>query len=95
MRDNGIEPQIIQYLKDVPSSEDFRMLSKKLGKRPHEFIRKGESDFKENNIKDILNDDEAMYKAMNAFPKLMERPIVVTKEEAALCRPPEIVLEIL
>ena len=77
LRDNGIEPIIIQYLKDIPSPEDFRELSKKLGKRPSEFIRKGEADFKENNVRNLLEDDEAMVNAMHAYPKIMERPIVV------------------
>lgn len=95
MRDNGIEPTIIEYLKDVPSDADFRTLSKQLGKRPAEFIRKGEADFKANNIADLMGDDDAMVKAMAAYPKIMERPIVVRDEQAVLGRPPENVLELL
>ncbi len=95
LRDNGIEPIIIQYLKDIPSPEDFRELSKKLGKRPSEFIRKGEADFKENNVRNLLEDDEAMVNAMHAYPKIMERPIVVKEGRAVLGRPPENILELL
>ncbi len=69
-------------------------LSSKLGKRPSEFVRKGETDFKENNLKEVLDDDEALFAAMAKFPKIMERPIVVKGEKAVLGRPPENVLEL-
>ena len=70
-------------------------ISTKLKMRPSEFIRKGESDFKENNIKEVLNDDSNLFKAMNQFPKIIERPIVVKGEKAAMGRPPENVLALL
>jgi arsenate reductase (glutaredoxin) len=95
LRDNGIEPKIIEYLKAVPSGSDFQSLAQKLGKRPSEFVRKGEVDFKDNGIADILNNDEKMFKAMNQFPKIMERPIVVKGAKAAIGRPPENVLGLL
>ena len=95
LRDNGIEPNIIEYLKDVPSESDFRGLSEKLRKEPAEFVRKGEADFKENGIADILDNDEIMFKAMNQFPKIMERPIVVKGNKAVIGRPPENVLELI
>ena len=95
MRDNGIEPKIIEYLKAVPLGSDFQSLAKKLGKRPSEFVRKGEVDFKENGIADILDNDEKMFKAMNQFPKIMERPIVVKGNKAVIGRPPENVLGLL
>ncbi len=95
LRDNGVEPTIIEYLKDVPSEADFRTLSKQLEMRPAEFIRKGEADFKANNIANLLDDDDAMVKAMVAYPKIMERPIVVKGQKAVLGRPPENVLELL
>lgn len=71
------------------------MLSKKLGKRPAECVRKGETEFKENGIAGILDDDSAMFSAMNQFPKIMERPIIVKGDRAVLGRPPENVLELL
>ncbi len=95
MRDNSIEPTIIEYLKNVPSAEDFQSLATKLNKRPSEFVRKGEADFKENSIAELMDDDEKMFKAMNQFPKIMERPIVVKGDKAVLGRPPENVLELL
>ncbi len=95
MRDNGVEPTIIEYLKDVPSEADFHSLAKKLGKRPSEFVRKGEADFKANHIGDLLDNDDAMVKAMVAYPKIMERPIVVRGDKAVLGRPPENVMELI
>lgn len=95
LRDNGIEPKIIEYLKAVLLGSDFQSLAKKLSKRPSEFVRKGEADFKENGIADILDNDEKMFKAMNQFPKIMERPIVVKGAKAAIGRPPENVLGLL
>lgn len=70
-------------------------MSSKLGKRPNEFVRTGEKDFKENNLKEILDNDGALFTAMAKFPKIMERPIVVKGEKAVLGRPPENVLELL
>ena len=95
MRDNGIEPKIIEYLKAVLSEADFQSLAQKLGKRPSEFVRKGEADFKENGITNILDNDEKIYKAMNQFPKIMERPIVVKGNKAVIGRPPENVLDLI
>ena len=95
LRDNGIEPKIIEYLKEIPTKEGVQSLAQKLGKRPSEFVRKGEADFKENGIADILDNDEKMFKAMNQFPKIMERPIVVKGNKAVIGRPPENVLELL
>ena len=95
LRDNGIEPNIIEYLKNVPSKSDFRGLSERLRKGPAEFVREGEADFKANGIADILADDEKMFNAMNQFPKIMERPIVVKGNKAAIGRPPENVLELI
>jgi len=95
LRDNGIEPKIIEYLKNIPSESDFRGLSEKLRKGPAEFVRKGEADFKENGITNILDNDEKMFKAMNQFPKIMERPIVVKGNKAVIGRPPENVLDLI
>ena len=95
LRDNGIEPTIIEYLKEIPTKEGFQSLAQKLGKRPSEFVRKGEADFKENGIADILDNDEKMFKAMNQFPKIMERPIVVKSNKAVIGRPPENVLDLI
>ncbi len=95
MRDNGIEPTIIEYLKKVPTAKELESLSVKLNMRPAEFVRKGETDFKENNVENILDDDFALFQMMNQFPKIIERPIVVKDNNDVMGRPPENVLDLL
>ncbi len=95
MRDNGVEPNIVEYLKETPTVKELKFLSEKMGIRPAEFVRKGEADFKENNLKEMLDDDSKLFAAMAQFPKIIERPIVVKGNKAVLGRPPENVLELL
>ncbi len=95
LRDNGIEPTIIEYLKETPSVKELKALSSKIGLIPAEFIRMQEKDFKENNLKTKLDDDDTLFSAMNKFPKIIERPIVVKGDRAILGRPPENVLMLL
>ena len=77
------------------SIDEILLLSKKLGKRPKDFIRTSEKDFKDNNIKSLINDDKALAKAMEGLPKIMERPIFVVGENAIIGRPPENILMLL
>ena len=67
----------------------------RLGKRPKEFIRTSEKDFKDNNIKSLIDNDRALAKAMEGLPKIMERPIFVVGENAVIGRPPENILTLL
>ena len=77
------------------SIDEILLLSKKLGKRPKDFIRTSEKDFKDNNIKSLINNDRALAKAMEDLPKIMERPIFVVGENAIIGRPPENILMLL
>jgi len=95
LRDNGIEPTIIEYLKDIPTGDILKDLAAKLGKHPNEFVRKGEADFKENNLQETLDNDRALIAAMTHFPKIIERPIVVKGDKAVIGRPPENALKLL
>ena len=95
LRDNSIEPIIINYLINIPSQNEIKSLAKKLGKRPAEFVRKGEKDFKENTISNILDNDQEMVSAMHQYPKIIERPIIVKGDQAVLGRPPENILELI
>jgi arsenate reductase (glutaredoxin) len=95
LRDEGVEPQIIEYLKTPPDTATLEHLLTMLGLEPRELMRKKEKEFKEN---DLANPDlsrDALIAAMVAHPKLIERPIVVKDDKAALGRPPEAVLDIL
>ena len=68
---------------------------KKLGIAPSALLRKGESVFKELNLKEKLDDDDAILDAMVDNPILIERPIVLANNKACIGRPPESVLDIL
>ena len=95
LKDRGIDPHIIEYLKHPPSVSDIRNLSKKLGLHPKEFIRTREPDFKEQNLSDNLEDSELLFEAMSRHPKIIERPIIVKENLAVLGRPPENILTLL
>ena len=88
IKDNGVEVEVVEYLKEVPSKKELTELLHLLGKRPIEIIRKGEADFK-THFKGKELSDEEWIEAMLAFPKLIERPIVVSGNKAVLGRPPQ------
>ena len=66
-----------------------------MGKRPKEFVRKNEIDFKDNGISELIENDSALINAMLKFPKIIERPIVLLGENAVIGRPPENVLKLI
>jgi len=94
IKEKGFEVEIIEYLKVIPSEKELRSIIKLLGIKPEKLLRKGEADYKENFKGKILSDDEWI-SAMVQYPKLIERPIVVSDNKAILGRPPENVLNLL
>ena len=95
LRERGIEPKIVDYLETPPTAEEFREILAKLGLGPRDVIRKGEKIYKELELADKSLSDMALITAMVGNPILIERPIVLSGERAALGRPPEKVLDIL
>ena len=95
IKDHGIKPTIVEYLKTPLDKFDLENISRLLNKRPMDFVRKNEADFKENNVKDIIENDAELINEMVKFPKIIERPIVVSGSRAVIGRPPESVLELL
>jgi arsenate reductase len=95
LRLRGIEPEIIEYLKDPPDAAELRRLLKALGIRADGLLRKGEAEYQELKLGDDRVTDEQRIDAMVRFPRLIERPIVVCGTQARLGRPPERVLEII
>ena len=89
LRDAGIEPTIVEYLKTPLEKDVLKNISQLLGLRPKDFVRKGESDFKDNDLSKSLEDDDNTIEAMLSIPKIIERPIVVSGQEAVIGRPPE------
>lgn len=95
LRDRGIEPEIVEYLKTPPSVEELDAILKKLGMEPRALMRKKEAPYDENDLLDPSLDRQTLIQAMVKFPILIERPIVVNGDKAAIGRPPENVLAIL
>ena len=89
LREAGIEPTIVEYLKTPLVKEQLENISQLLGLRPKDFVRKTEKDFKDNHLSERLDDDDKIIEAMSLFPKIIERPIVVSGDEAVIGRPPE------
>ncbi|GGO75728.1 arsenate reductase [Marinobacterium nitratireducens] len=95
LRDNGIEPQIREYLKDVPSADELRAVLAALGIEARALLRTKETEYRELGLDDASLDDDAVIAAMVRCPKLIERPIVIRDGRARIGRPPESVKEIL
>lgn len=94
LEEKGESPEIVEYLKDIPTPDELSDIIKKLGIKPEQLIRKGEAVYKENFKGKSLSDKEWV-DAMIAHPKLIERPIVIKGNKAVLGRPPENVIELL
>ena len=93
LRDNGIEPDVIQYLKTPPSRAELVKLIDDAGIDVRTAVRKRESLYAELNLDDA--DDDALLDAMVTHPILIERPFVVTPRGTRLARPLDSVREIL
>jgi arsenate reductase len=93
---NGINPHIIKYLDETPSTEQLETLYKQLGfDTVRQMMRIKEVRYKELNLADNSLTDQQLFMAMAENPVLIERPIVVANGQAKLGRPPEQVLELL
>lgn len=95
LQSNNVEPEVVEYLKTPPDFKTLDNILNMLGIEPRQLMRKGEAEYKENNLADESLSRKQLIEAMVKFPKLIERPIVVSNGKAAIGRPPETVLEIL
>ncbi len=93
LNENGINAEVVKYLETQPTQEEITEVLKKLGISARELMRTKEDEYKELNLKDE-NDEIKLIQAMASHPKLIERPIVIKGNRAALGRPPEKVLEL-
>ncbi len=94
VRQQGIEPQVIEYLNTPPSESELAAIVQALGIGVEDLVRKGEAIYKER-YKGKTLDREEWIAALVANPILIERPIVINGDRARIGRPPESVLEIL
>jgi len=95
LEQQGVKPQVIEYLKTPPSIASLTTIIDQLGISARQLLRKGEAEYKELNLADESLTEQQLIQAMIEHPKLIERPIVIHDGKAKLGRPPEAVLEIL
>jgi arsenate reductase len=95
LEENGITPEVILYLEDTPDAKTIETLLAKLQISARDLLRSGEDAYKELGLADTNLSDSYLIEKMTAFPKLIERPIVVSGNKAVLGRPPENVLALI
>src|SRR5690606_10224423 len=95
IRNAGIEPQVIEYLATPPDRDTLRSLIERAGLTVRQALREKGTPFQELGLYDASLTDDALLDAMLAHPILINRPFVVTPTGVRLCRPSELVLDIL
>jgi len=95
LRDRGIDPVIVEYLKQPLDMQQIRRLLEMLNLQPGELLRKKEAEYRALGLDKPGLSPAILIKAMADHPVLIERPIVVAGAKAVLARPPEKVLDIL
>lgn len=95
LQEQGIEPVVLEYLNTPPTKDELINLLKKLKISAQELVRTGESIYKDLNLDNSEVSDDQIIELLIANPILIQRPIVINGDKAAIGRPPENVLEIL
>ncbi|MEE8156529.1 MAG: arsenate reductase (glutaredoxin) [Gammaproteobacteria bacterium] len=95
IREKGIEPKIIEYLKNPPDTSTIERLLSLLNLQPRDLMRKNEAEYKDADLDNPNISRDALIESMHRHPILIERPIVVSGDRARIGRPPEDALEII
>ncbi|RZA04664.1 MAG: arsenate reductase (glutaredoxin) [Proteobacteria bacterium] len=95
IRNSGVEPHVVEYLKTPPARALLVQLIERAGITPRELLRQKGTPYAELGLDAADLSDDALIDAMMAHPVLIDRPLVVTPLGVALCRPSEAVLDIL
>ncbi|MFC7049734.1 arsenate reductase (glutaredoxin) [Emcibacter nanhaiensis] len=96
LEEKGIAPEVVEYLKDVPTKAQLADILKMLGmSSARDLMRKKEAEYKDNGLDDDSLSEDQLLDALVKHPKLIERPIVIKGGKAAIGRPPEAVLDVL
>lgn len=95
LKDRGIEPEVIEYLKNPPNAAELADILDKLGMEPRDLMRKQETEYKSAGLDNAALDKQTLINGMATNPILIERPIVIANGKAAIGRPPENILDIL
>jgi arsenate reductase len=95
LEEHAVTPEVVEYLKTPPDAAELARLLDMLGLEPRELMRKKEKEYRESGADNPRLSRDQLIALMVQYPKLIERPIVVSGGKAALGRPPEHVLDIL
>jgi arsenate reductase len=95
IRDAGVAPKIVEYLKAPPSRTELETILARGGLRVREILRKKAPPYAELGLDDPALSDDAIFAAIAEHPVLIERPIVMSPKGVRLCRPKEKVFEVL
>jgi arsenate reductase len=95
LREKGLEPKVVEYLKAGWTREQLRDLLKRMDAKAHDILRVRGTRAEELGLTDPAASEEALIAAMILDPALVNRPIVSTPKGAALCRPAEIALTLI
>ena len=94
LEEKGIDADVVKYLDTPPSKEELKEVLKMLGISARELMRTKEAIYKELDLKEV-SDEEQLIEAMVEHPKLIERPIVIKDDKAAIGRPIENIIDLL
>ncbi|HNT38139.1 MAG TPA: arsenate reductase (glutaredoxin) [Rubrivivax sp.] len=95
LREHGIEPRVVEYLKTPPSVGEIQAIARATGEPLRALLRTKQPEYLEQGLDDPKLADEELARALHATPVLIERPIVVGPRGARLGRPVERILELL
>ncbi|MDE2255400.1 MAG: arsenate reductase (glutaredoxin) [Betaproteobacteria bacterium] len=95
IRNAGIEPEVIEYVQSPPDRATLIALLSAMNMTPRQLLRRKGTPYDELGLDDASVSDDTLLDAMLAHPILIERPIVVTEYGTRLCRPSEVVLDIM
>ncbi len=95
LRDNGIEPRIVEYLKNPPSAAEVLELMHMAPGPARDLLRTDDAAFRESGIDPDAVDTAALAEAVGREPRLLQRPIVVCGQRAVIGRPPEAIRTLL
>jgi arsenate reductase (glutaredoxin) len=95
LRERGIEPEIVEYLKTPPSGEQLRAMIARSGLSARDFMRQRERLYKELDLDNRKWSEDDLIKSLEENPSLLNRPVVETDKGVRPCRPAETVLDLL
>ena len=95
LRSNDVELEIIEYLKTPLTVKELKSISDKLKLSPKSFVRENDSRYKELNINKTNTDDNQLFEMIVENPRILERPIIISEDNAVIGRPPENILSLL